>query len=68
MLRLDTTSEGWGLLLGQQWGPQLGHQWGLLHGHGHLAWGVCAKEPAARVARLALLTAVSAFVIDIYTY
>lgn len=34
-LRLDTTSEGWGLLLGHQRGPQPGHQRGLSHGHGH---------------------------------
>jgi len=35
MLRLDTTSKGWGLLLGHQRGLSPGHQWGLSHGHGH---------------------------------
>ena len=34
MLRLDTTSKGWGLLLGHQRGLSPGHQWGLSHGHG----------------------------------
>jgi hypothetical protein len=36
-LRLDTTSEGWGLSLGHQRGPQPGHQRGLLHGHGQFS-------------------------------
>lgn len=33
-----------------------------------LALGVSAKEPAARVARLALWTALAALLVDIYTY
>jgi len=33
-----------------------------------LSLGACAKEPAGRVARLVLLTALGSFLIDIYTY
>lgn len=33
-----------------------------------LGLGACAKDPAGRVARLVLLTALGAFLIDIYTY
>ena len=33
-LRLDTTSKGWGLLLGHQRGLLNGHLRGLSHGHG----------------------------------
>lgn len=33
-----------------------------------LVLGVSAKEPAARVARLALWTALAALLVDIYTY
>ncbi len=32
------------------------------------AFGIAAREPARRAAQLALLTAVGAFLIDIYTY
>jgi len=35
-LRLDTTSKGWGLLLGHQRGLLPGHLRGLSHGHGQL--------------------------------
>jgi hypothetical protein len=35
-LRLDTTSKGWGLLLGHQRGLTNGHLRGLSHGHGQL--------------------------------
>ena len=34
-LRVDTTSEEWGLSRGHHRGPPPGHQWGLSHGHGH---------------------------------
>ncbi len=33
-----------------------------------LSLGVCTKEPAGKVGRLALWTALGAFLIDIYTY
>jgi hypothetical protein len=44
-LRLDTTSKGWGLLVGHQWGLSHGHQWDFLR-----LWHTFRGADVARVA------------------